>query len=123
MEFNIKSGSPEKQRVACVIVGVYEARKLSFAADLLDPRISMASSATCCVAAIWKASWAVRWCCIRCHTLCDQVMLVGLGKERDFREKEYRDAVAPRWRRWRNRRCRGGELPHRTHLKNAMSNG
>ena len=36
MEFNIKSGSPEKQRVACVVVGVYETRKLSFAADLLD---------------------------------------------------------------------------------------
>ena len=39
MEFNIKSGSPEKQRVACVIVGVYETRKLTLAADLLD-RIS-----------------------------------------------------------------------------------
>ena len=36
MEFIIKSGSPEKQRSACVIVGVYEIRKLSFAGELLD---------------------------------------------------------------------------------------
>ncbi|MGC6547552.1 hypothetical protein ACP0HG_26205, partial [Escherichia coli] len=24
MEFNVKSGSPEKQRSACIIVGVFE---------------------------------------------------------------------------------------------------
>ena len=27
-------------------------------------------------------------------TLCDRVLLVGLGKEKDFREKEFRDAVS-----------------------------
>ena len=36
MEFSIKSGSPEKQRSACVVVGVYESRKLTLAAELLD---------------------------------------------------------------------------------------
>ena len=29
MEFNVKSGNPEKQRTACVVVGVFESRKLS----------------------------------------------------------------------------------------------
>ena len=29
MEFNVKSGSPEKQRSACIIVGVFEPRRLS----------------------------------------------------------------------------------------------
>ncbi|HPP47864.1 MAG TPA: hypothetical protein PLF25_10240, partial [Accumulibacter sp.] len=28
MEFSIKSGSPEKQRSACVVVGIFEPRKL-----------------------------------------------------------------------------------------------
>ena len=36
MEFSIKSGSPEKQRSACVVVGVFEARKLTLPAELLD---------------------------------------------------------------------------------------
>ena len=31
MEFSIKSGSPEKQRTGCVVVGVYEGRKLTAA--------------------------------------------------------------------------------------------
>ena len=29
MEFSVKSGSPEKQRSACIVVGVYEPRRLS----------------------------------------------------------------------------------------------
>ncbi len=36
MEFTIKSGSPEKQRSACVVVGVFDNRKLSFSAELID---------------------------------------------------------------------------------------
>ena len=29
MEFSVKSGSPEKQRSACIVVGVFEPRRLS----------------------------------------------------------------------------------------------
>jgi leucyl aminopeptidase len=36
MEFTIKSGSPEKQRSACVVVGVFDNRKPSLSADLVD---------------------------------------------------------------------------------------
>jgi leucyl aminopeptidase len=36
VEFSIKSGSPEKQRSACVVVGVFESRKLTLPAELLD---------------------------------------------------------------------------------------
>jgi len=36
MDFNIKSGNPEKQRTACVIVGVFEARRLSPTAKTID---------------------------------------------------------------------------------------
>ncbi|MBE9562021.1 MAG: leucyl aminopeptidase [Proteobacteria bacterium] len=36
MEFNVKSGLPEKQRTACIIVGVHEKYKLSDAAGQID---------------------------------------------------------------------------------------
>jgi len=36
MEFSVKSGVPEKQRSACVIVGVFESRRLSTAAAQVD---------------------------------------------------------------------------------------
>jgi leucyl aminopeptidase len=36
VEFSIKPGSPEKQRSACVVVGVFEGGKLSGAAKVLD---------------------------------------------------------------------------------------
>ena len=36
MEFSIKSGNPEKQRTACVVVGVFESRKLSAPAEVVD---------------------------------------------------------------------------------------
>jgi len=36
MNFTIKSGSPEKQRSACVVVGVFESHRLSTAATAID---------------------------------------------------------------------------------------
>ena len=36
MEFSVKSGSPEKQRSACIVVGVFEPRRLSPIAEQLD---------------------------------------------------------------------------------------
>ncbi|KUM03060.1 leucyl aminopeptidase [Chromobacterium subtsugae] len=93
MEFNIKSGSPEKQRVACVIVGVYESRKLTFAADLLD-RISNGFISDVIRHGDMEGKLGSTLVLHSVpHTLCDRVMLVGLGKEREFRAKEYREAV------------------------------
>ena len=36
MEYNVKSGNPEKQRSACIVVGVHEPRKLTGAPEQLD---------------------------------------------------------------------------------------
>ena len=36
MEFHVKSGSPEKQRSACIVIGVYEPRRLSAMGEQLD---------------------------------------------------------------------------------------
>ena len=93
MEFSIKSGSPEKQRSACVVVGVFESRKLSFTAELID------KAADGYISDILrrgdmdgKSGSTLLLHCVP-GTLCDRVLLVGLGKEKDFREKEFTTAI------------------------------
>ncbi|MHB1233122.1 MAG: leucyl aminopeptidase [Burkholderiales bacterium] len=93
MEFSIKSGSPEKQRSACVVVGVFETRKLTLAGEMID-RVAKGY-----LSDILRRGDMEGKCgsTLLLHnvpsTLCDRVLLVGLGKERDFRENEYRQAI------------------------------
>jgi leucyl aminopeptidase len=93
MEFSIKSGSPEKQRSACVVVGVFDHRKLSFAGEVID------HAAQGYLADILRRGDmdGKPGTTLLLHNvpglLCDRVLLVGLGKEREFRDKNYRDAV------------------------------
>ncbi len=93
MEFSIKSGSPEKQRSACVVVGVFEPRKLTLPAELLD------NAARSYISDIIRRGdlEGKLGTTLLLHnvpgTLCDRVLLVGLGKEKEFREKEFRQAM------------------------------
>jgi leucyl aminopeptidase len=93
VEFSIKSGSPEKQRSACVVVGVFEPRKLTLPAELLD------NAARNYISDIIRRGdmEGKAGTTLLLHnvpgTLCDRVLLVGLGKEKEFREKEYSDAI------------------------------
>jgi len=93
VEFSIKSGSPEKQRSACVVVGVFEPRKLTLPAELLD------NAARNYISDIIRRGdmEGKAGSTLLLHnvpgTLCDRVLLVGLGKEKEFREKEYSDAI------------------------------
>ncbi|MBI4989082.1 MAG: leucyl aminopeptidase [Rhodocyclales bacterium] len=94
MEFSIKSGSPDKAKCDCVAVGVFDSRKLSAPAQRLD-----------------KASGGFLTGILRRGDMegkngstlllhgtpgiaAGRVLLVGLGKEAEFGEKAYRDAVA-----------------------------
>ena len=93
MEFSIKSGSPEKQRSACIVVGVFEARKLTLAAEILD------KSSEGYISAIvrrgdmeGKAGSALLLQNVP-GSLSERVLLVGLGKEKDFREKDFLAAI------------------------------
>ncbi len=94
MEFNIKSGSPEKQRSACVVVGVFESRKLSLPAELID------NAAEGYLAELLRRGdmEGKAGNTLLLHKVpgieADRVLLVGLGKEKEFREKEYRAAIA-----------------------------
>lgn len=93
MEFSIKSGSPEKQRSACVVVGVFEPRKLSLAAELIDRSSNGYVSDIIRRGDMEGKLGSTLLLHNVPNTLCDRVLLVGLGKEREFREKEYRQSV------------------------------
>jgi len=93
MEFSIKSGSPEKQRSACVVVGVFDHRKLSFAGEVID---HAAQGYLADILRRGDMDGKLGATLLLHHVpglLCDRVLLVGLGKEREFRDKNYRDAV------------------------------
>ncbi|PWB49108.1 MAG: leucyl aminopeptidase [Nitrosomonadales bacterium] len=94
MEFSIKSGSPEKQRTACVVVGIFEHRKLSLAADLMDRISNFYISDILRRGDMDGKLGSTLLLHNVANTLCDRVLLVGLGKEREFKDKEYREAVA-----------------------------
>ncbi len=94
LEFSIKSGSPEKQRTACVVVGVFEPRKLSAAAEVVDNAAHQFLSDILRRGDMEGKSGST----LLLHGVpgveADRILLVGLGKERDFREKEYRSALS-----------------------------
>ncbi len=93
MEFTIKSGSPEKQRSACVVVGVFDNRKPGLSAELID-RASNGYLSEIIRRGDMEGKLGST---LLLHnvpgTLCDRVLLVGLGKEREFREKEFRQSI------------------------------
>ena len=93
MEFSIKNGSPEKQRSACVVVGVFEPRKLSLDGEVID-QVSNHYLGDIIRRGDMDGKPGTTLLLHNVpNTLCDRVLLVGLGKEREFKDKEYRDAV------------------------------
>ena len=93
MEFSIKSGSPEKQRSACVVVGVFEARKLTLPAELLDKAAKGYISDIVRRGDMEGKAGSTLLLHNVPGTLSDRVLLIGLGKEKEFHEKEFAAAV------------------------------
>lgn len=98
MEFSIKSGSPEKQRVDCVIVGVFEARRLTLAGEQLDRAAKGSLSEI-----LKKGDMdGRRGSTLLLHgiagIMADRVLLVGLGKEKEYRDAAYREATRAAWK-------------------------
>ena len=93
MEFSIKSGNPEKQRGACVVVGVFESRKLTPAAESID-KASKSLLSDILRRGDMEGKTGSTLLLHNVHgTVCDRVLLVGLGKEKEFRDKEYCAAI------------------------------
>ncbi len=93
MEFSIKSGSPEKQRTACIIVGVSEARKLTTAAKAID---SASKKYLSNLARRGDIDGKLGQSLLLHNVpgmLCDRVLLVGCGRDRDLDERQYRKII------------------------------
>jgi len=93
VEFSIKTGNPEKQHGACVVVGVFEPRKLTPPAALIDSAANHHLSEIVRRGDMDGKAGSTLLLHDVPSTLCGRVLLVGLGKEKEFREKEYCAAI------------------------------
>ena len=94
MEYSVKSGNPEKQRTACVVLGVFENRRLSAAAAQLDKASGGYLSNLLRRGDLQGKSGQTLLLHGVPETLCDRVLLVGCGRERELDDHKYQDAVA-----------------------------
>lgn len=93
MEFSIKTGNPEKQRSDCVVAGVFESKKLSLPAELIDKASNGYISEIIRRGDMeGKAGTSLLLHKVP-GTVCERVLLVGLGKEKTFHEKEFSAAI------------------------------
>ncbi|MFM2486562.1 leucyl aminopeptidase [Celerinatantimonas yamalensis] len=93
MEFSVKSGSPEKQRSACIVAGVYEPRRLSPVAEQLDKISDGYISALLRRGDLEGKAGQVLLLHHVPNVLSERVLLVGCGKERDLDERQYRQII------------------------------
>ncbi|MGI9229452.1 MAG: leucyl aminopeptidase, partial [Gammaproteobacteria bacterium] len=93
MEFSIKSGIPERQRAGCLIVGVFESRKLSAAAKAVDSAGKRYLSNLIKRGDIsGKPGQALLLHSVPGVT-AQRVLLIGCGRERDMDDAEYRKII------------------------------
>ena len=93
MEFHIKSGNPEKQRTACLIVGIFEPRRLTPAAKAID-NVSKKFLSNLIRRGDIEGKLGQS---LLLHNvpglLADRVLLIGCGKERDLTDGQYRTII------------------------------
>lgn len=93
MEFSVKSGNPEKQRSACIVLGIFEPRRLSPLAEQLD-KVSNGYLSTLLRRGDLEGKVGQM---LLLHnvpgTLSDRVLLVGCGRERDLGDSQYRKII------------------------------
>ncbi len=94
MKFTVKSGNPEKQRSACLVLGVFENRRLSAAARSVDKASNGFISAVLRRGDLPGQPGQTLLLHGVPGVLADRVLLVGCGKEREFDEAKFQTAVA-----------------------------
>ena len=93
MEFSIKQSSPEKQRSACLIVGVYHGGKLSPPAQLLDQAAGHQLSELIARGDMTGKAASTLMLPTLSGVNAERVLLVGLGKAAEFTSKQFLDVV------------------------------
>jgi len=93
VKFSIKSVNPEKQRSACLVVGIFEPRKLTDAAKAMD-KLAEGYISTLLRNGDMEGKAGTTLMLHKVpNTLCERILLVGLGKEKELGDKEYRDSI------------------------------
>lgn len=93
MDFAIKVGTPEKQRGACVVVGVFESKKLTDSARMLDKATNGYLKDILNQGDMdGKANSTLLLHNVP-GTQFKRILLVGLGKEQEFKDKAFLVAV------------------------------
>lgn len=93
MEFSVKSGSPEKQRSACIVVGVFEPRRLSPIAEQLD---KISEGYISALLRRGELEGKIGQTLLLHHVpniLSERILLIGCGKERELDERQYKQAI------------------------------
>lgn len=94
MDFNIKSGNPEKQRTACVVVPIFESRRLSAAAKAIDT-VSKKYLSNLIRRGDMDGNKGQS---LLLHNvpgmIADRVLLIGCGKEREIDDRSYQTIIA-----------------------------
>ncbi len=93
MEFSIKSGSVEKQRTACLVIGVYESRKLTHVGEQVD---AISDGYIGNLLRRGDMEGKLKQILLLHHvpnTLADRVLLIGCGKERELTETQYQTII------------------------------
>ena len=90
MEYTVKSGSPEKQRIGCVVVGVFASRKLSPSAQQLDEASGGYISNLVRRGELEGDLGQTLLLHNIENTLCDRILLIGCGKEKDVDTRSFR---------------------------------
>ncbi|MHB8534681.1 MAG: leucyl aminopeptidase [Sulfuricaulis sp.] len=94
MEFSVKSGTPEKQRSGCIVVGVFETRKLSSVAHQIDEVSGGALSLHLRRGDIEGKPGQTLLLHNIANLPSERLLLVGCGKEKEFNETRYRETTA-----------------------------
>ena len=93
MDYSVKTGDPSKQRTACLVLGVFSKRKLSDAAQAVDKASKGALTRVLKKGDMdGEANQALMLYEVP-GTLCDRVLLIGCGTQKELNRTKYLKAV------------------------------
>lgn len=126
MEFKIKTGEPAKQKTPCLVLGVFEKRKLTGPAEQIDSASDGRLSELLRMGDLDGEVGRTLMLYDLPGVAAERVLLVGCGKKKDYTRATYRKAVAAAVTLLQQ--CRAGEatlalhapLPDRTDLYLAL---
>ncbi len=93
MEFTVKSGNPEKQRTACLVLGVYESRRLTPPAEQFDSACGGYLGNLLRRGDLEGKPGQSLLLFNVPEALCERVLLVGCGREREVDDRRFRQIL------------------------------